>query len=124
MTDPIPTVNTWQTNPALAESEDAALVQQALADAAITGDAIALGIAAKIATVAAPIAAAAVSATPAGPAVGALVAAGLTALGTTLANQHTNALSALTPIQQATITQAVSVGAAIATSKLTPGVTP
>jgi len=124
MTDPIPTVALWASNPLLAQSQDAALIAQSESDAQITSGTIALGVAATVIQAAIPIVSAAISATPAGPLGGALATAGLTALSASMTSQHTAALAGLTATQQSAITTAVAIGASVAIAKLTPGTTP
>lgn len=117
--NPIPTVADWQTDPeaSLAAAGTLAKITNAHGDA--TSEAIAWGIAAQVLAAAAPLAGQAIG----GP-LGALAGAAVAQVATTLADQHQTATAALTAGQQAIITQAIQVGATMATAKLAQKGTP
>lgn len=117
--NPIPTIEDWQNSPAesLAAAGVLAKLTNSHGDAA--SDAIAFGIAAQVLSAAAPLAGQAIG----GP-LGALAGAAMAQAAETLSSQHQSAVAELTAGQQTIITQAIAVGSALATAKLTQKASP
>lgn len=108
----IPSIADWQTDPAGALAASKALADKTAADGDSSSKAVAIGIAAQVVRAGAPIAGAAVG----GP-MGAVAAAGLVAIADSLDSQHKDALAALTPEQQALVSQMIQVAVAQAAKK-------
>lgn len=122
MTTPSP-IAAWLADAAAAFKNDSALVDATNADAAATASTMALGFLAQVASIGAPVLAGIIASSVVGPEgviLANLAAGALTNLGSGLAAEHANALSPLTPEQQALATQALTTGAALLADKLQP----